>query len=51
MKLLQTNQIIKAGITHGLELEIGPGPGYIGLELLKKTDEAMDLIAFKVSIE
>jgi len=29
--------IIKSGIDHGLALEYGPGPGYIGLEWLKKT--------------
>ena len=51
MKLLKTNQIIKAGITHGLALEIGPCLEYIGLEWLKKTDEAMDLIALKASTE
>ena len=50
-KLLQTNQIIKAGITHDLALEIGLGPGYIGFKWLKKTDEAMDLIALKASAE
>lgn len=34
---METGQILKAGITHGLALEIGPGPGYLGLEWLKKT--------------
>jgi ubiquinone/menaquinone biosynthesis C-methylase UbiE len=34
---IETDQIIKAGITHGHALEIGPGPGYLGLEWLKKT--------------
>lgn len=29
--------IIKSGVDHGLALEYGPGPGYIGLEWLKKT--------------
>ena len=47
-KLLQTNQIIKAGITHGLALEIGPGPGYLGLEWLKKTNET-DLMLLEIS--
>ena len=28
--------ILKSGITEGYVLEIGPGPGYIGLEWLKK---------------
>ena len=31
------DSIIKAGITGGHALEIGPGPGYVGLEWLKKT--------------
>lgn len=31
---------IKAGITGGNVLEIGPGPGYIGLEWLKKAPDA-----------
>jgi ubiquinone/menaquinone biosynthesis C-methylase UbiE len=34
---LQTGEIVKAGITNGLALEVGPGPGYLGLEWLKKT--------------
>lgn len=34
---METKQIIKNGITHGLALEIGPGPGYLGLEWLKNT--------------
>jgi ubiquinone/menaquinone biosynthesis C-methylase UbiE len=28
---------IKCGISYGTALEIGPGPGYLGLEWLKKT--------------
>lgn len=32
-----TKSIITSGINHGLVLEIGPGPGYLGLEWLKKT--------------
>jgi len=47
-KLLQTNQTIKSGITHGLALEIGPGPGYLGLEWLKKTNET-DLMLLEIS--
>jgi len=35
---LGTEQIIKAGIEDGLALEVGPGPGYLGLEWLKKTE-------------
>jgi len=36
---IETNDIIKAGITSGHALEVGPGPGYLGLEWLKKTEE------------
>jgi ubiquinone/menaquinone biosynthesis C-methylase UbiE len=36
---LDTGQLIKSGIDHGLALEIGPGPGYLGLEWLHKTNE------------
>jgi ubiquinone/menaquinone biosynthesis C-methylase UbiE len=32
-----TGEILKCGITHGCALEIGPGPGYLGLEWLKNT--------------
>ena len=34
---IETREILKAGITNGLALEVGPGPGYLGLEWLKKT--------------
>jgi len=34
---IETNSIITFGIDSGLALEIGPGPGYLGLEWLKKT--------------
>jgi ubiquinone/menaquinone biosynthesis C-methylase UbiE len=34
---METNAIIKFGISSGLALEVGPGPGYLGLEWLKKT--------------
>jgi ubiquinone/menaquinone biosynthesis C-methylase UbiE len=30
-------EVIKSGIDHGRALEIGPGPGYLGLEWLKAT--------------
>lgn len=36
---IETRDIIKSGITHGLTLEIGPGPGYLGLEWLKNTQD------------
>lgn len=35
---LEVNLILKAGISSGLALEVGPGPGYLGLEWLKKTE-------------
>jgi len=35
---METDQIIKSGINQGSALEIGPGPGYLGLEWLKKTN-------------
>ncbi len=35
---METDQIIKSGINQGSALEIGPGPGYLGLEWLKKTE-------------
>jgi len=34
---IETQDVIKDGITDGLALEIGPGPGYLGLEWLKNT--------------
>ncbi|MCI0494313.1 class I SAM-dependent methyltransferase [candidate division KSB1 bacterium] len=34
---IETKDIIKSGITSGLALEVGPGPGYLGLEWLKLT--------------
>lgn len=34
---LETEKIIQSGISSGRILEIGPGPGYLGLEWLKKT--------------
>jgi ubiquinone/menaquinone biosynthesis C-methylase UbiE len=35
---IDTDLLIKNGISEGRSLEIGPGPGYLGLEWLKKTD-------------
>ncbi len=37
---IETNAVIKSGITAGHALEIGHGPGYLGLEWLKKTEGA-----------
>ena len=34
---LETPEILKHGLTYGHALEIGPGPGYLGLEWLKHT--------------
>jgi ubiquinone/menaquinone biosynthesis C-methylase UbiE len=34
---METDSIIKTGIDTGLALEVGPGPGYLGLEWLSKT--------------
>ena len=34
---IETDSIIKSGIDTGLALEVGPGPGYLGLEWLSKT--------------
>ncbi len=38
-KIIETDYIIQSGIIKGKVLEIGPGPGYLGLEWLKKTQE------------
>ena len=35
---METKAIIKAGLTTGTVLEVGPGPGYLGLEWLKQTN-------------
>lgn len=45
---IETNLILKAGILSGIALEIGPGPGYLGLEWLKKT-EGTRLECFEIS--
>ena len=34
---IETEALISSGITRGTALEIGPGPGYLGLEWLKST--------------
>jgi len=47
---METGHIIRSGIAHGLALEIGPGPGYLGLEWLKKTESTM-LLAVDISPE
>jgi len=35
---LETKDILTSGIRNGLVLEIGPGPGYLGLEWLNQTE-------------
>jgi ubiquinone/menaquinone biosynthesis C-methylase UbiE len=35
---LETKSIMQAEISSGIVLEVGPGPGYLGLEWLKNTD-------------
>ena len=35
---IETDAIIEAGISRGHALELGNGPGYLGLEWLKKTE-------------
>jgi hypothetical protein len=47
---IETDLILKTGINHGLSLEIGPGPGYLGLERLKKT-EGTTLRALEISAD
>lgn len=47
---IETDLILKAEIKQGLALEIGPGPGYLGLEWLKKA-EGTSLKALEISPE
>jgi ubiquinone/menaquinone biosynthesis C-methylase UbiE len=51
---IEIKKIIKSGITKGLALEIGPGPGYLGLEWLKITQgttlKGLDISADMISI-
>ena len=39
--IIWTKMIIGAGISSGLTLEVGPGPGYLGLEWLKHTQDTI----------
>lgn len=43
-----TDLIINSKLNYGLVLEVGPGPGYLGLEWLKKT-KGTDLKAIEIS--
>jgi ubiquinone/menaquinone biosynthesis C-methylase UbiE len=45
---IQTELIMKNGMTRGDALELGPGPGYLGLEWLKRT-EGTTLKAVEIS--
>ena len=51
---IETRDIIKSGITHGFALEIGPGPGYLGLEWLKNTQgttlKGLDISADMIAV-
>lgn len=47
---IETDLILKTGINHSLSLEIGPGPGYLGLEWLKKTEGTI-LRALEISAD
>lgn len=51
---IETNDIIQSGITEGLALEIGPGPGYLGLEWLKNTEgtrlKGLDISADMIAV-
>lgn len=45
---VETKQIIASGIQSGHALEVGPGPGYLGLEWLKNTTDTR-LSALEIS--
>ncbi|HUL22675.1 MAG TPA: class I SAM-dependent methyltransferase [Thermodesulfobacteriota bacterium] len=51
---IETQDVVKAGITYGVALEIGPGPGYLGLEWLKNTQattlKGLDISADMIAI-
>jgi ubiquinone/menaquinone biosynthesis C-methylase UbiE len=51
---IETRVITKSGITHGLALEIGPGPGYLGLEWLRNTQgttlKGLDISADMIAV-
>lgn len=36
---LETGELLRAGLVRGLALEVGSGPGYLGLEWLQQTKE------------
>ncbi len=45
---IETAEILKTGITNGVALEIGPGPGHLGLDWLSKTEET-SLVGLEIS--
>jgi len=45
---LPTSRITRSRIDKGLALEIGPGPGYLGLEWLRQTQQT-SLVALEIS--
>jgi ubiquinone/menaquinone biosynthesis C-methylase UbiE len=51
---METKAVINSGITSGTALEVGPGPGYLGLEWLKHTDgtrlTGLDISADMISV-
>ena len=47
--LTEAKQIIEEGITGGEVLEVGPGPGYNGLEWLKNANEPAGLTGIEIS--
>jgi ubiquinone/menaquinone biosynthesis C-methylase UbiE len=47
---IETPALLKHGITRGQALEIGPGPGYLGLEWLKQTTDTR-LVGLDISPE
>lgn len=47
---METRLVLDAGINQGLALEVGPGPGYLGLDWLKNTDNTI-LEALEISPE
>jgi ubiquinone/menaquinone biosynthesis C-methylase UbiE len=50
MGILETKAVIASGIDSGTAMEIGPGPGYLGLEWLKTT-KGTRLIAVEISAD
>jgi len=45
---IETNLDLKTGITRGLALDVGPGPGYLGLEWLKYSSMPLLINAQKI---